>query len=186
MHFAQRHLPHLYVMEQPLFVTFRLHGSLPPGREFPKQSMSSGKAFVYMDRLLDNYRSSPTYLRTPSIARCVIDAIQQGGSSSYTLHAWVVMPNHVHLLITPQTDVPMLLQKLKGSTARQANKWLDRTGSPFWQEESYDHLVRTTAEFVRIEKYIVLNPVQAGLVQSAEEYEWSSAAKCGGLKPAAG
>ena len=186
MHFAQRHLPHLYVMEQPLFVTFRLHGSLPPGREFPKQSMSSGKAFVYMDRLLDNYRSSPTYLRTPRIARCVVDAIQQGGSSSYTLHAWVVMPNHVHLLITPRTEVPMLLQKLKGSTARQANKWLGRTGTPFWQEESYDHLVRTTAEFVRSEKYIVLNPVQAGLVQSAEEYEWSSAAKCGGLKPAAG
>ena len=96
------------------------------------------------------------------------------------------MPNHVHLLITPQTDVPKLLQKLKGSTARQANHWLGRTGTPFWQEESYDHLVRNSPEFVRIEKYIVQNPVQAKLVQSAEEYPWSSASKCGGLKPAAG
>src|SRR6266849_1852074 len=81
MPFSQRHLPHLYVMEQPLFVTFRLHGSLPPGREFPIESMSSEKAFVRMDRLLDNHRSSPMYLQTPSIARCVVDAIQQGGSS---------------------------------------------------------------------------------------------------------
>ena len=148
--------------------------------------MSSGNAFVCMDQSARQPPLSPMYLQAPSIALCVVDAIQQGGSSSYTLHAWVVMPNHVHLLITPRTDVSILLQKLKGSTARQANKWLGRIGTPFWQEESYDHLVRTTAEFVRIEKYIVLNPVQAGLVQSAEEYEWSSAAKCGGLKPAAG
>ena len=114
MPMSQRHLPHLYVMGQPLFVTFRLHGSLPPGREFPKGSMSSGKAFVCMDRLLDNHRSSPMYLRTPSLAQRVVDAIQQGGSNSYILHAWVVMPNPVHLLITPRTDVPNLLQKLKG------------------------------------------------------------------------
>jgi putative transposase len=186
MHFSQRHLPHLYVMEQPLFVTFRLHGSLPPGREFPKESMSSGKAFVRMDRLLDNHRSSPMYLQAPGIAQCVVNAIQEGGSGSYILHAWVVMPNHVHLLVTPRTDVPKLLQKLKGSTARQANQLLGRTGTAFWQEESYDHLVRSSLEFGRIENYIVQNPVQAGLVQSAEEYPWSSASKCGGLKPAAG
>src|SRR5260221_13900871 len=68
MHGSWRHLPHLYVMEQPLFVTFRIHGSLPPGRAFPKQSMSSVKAFVSMDGLLDNLRSSPAYLREPTIA----------------------------------------------------------------------------------------------------------------------
>ena len=96
------------------------------------------------------------------------------------------MPNHVHLLITPRTDVSKLLQKLKGSTARQANQCLGRTGTAFWQDESYDHLVRNSQEFSRIESYIVQNPVQAGLVQSAEEYPWSSASKGGGLKPAAG
>ena len=147
--------------------------------------MSSGKAFVCMDRLLDTNSSSPRYLQTPGIAQCVVDAIQQGGHNSYALHAWVVMPNHVHLLITPRTDVRKLLQKLKGSTARQANQLLGRTGTPFWQEESYDHLVRNSPEFNRIETYIVQNPVHAGLVQSAEEYAWSSASK-GGLKPAAG
>ena len=147
MSVSHRHLPHLYGMEQPLFVTFRLHGSLPPGRQFPKDSISSGKAFVCMDRLLDNHRSSPMYLQAPNIAQCVVDAIQQGGATSYKLHAWVVMPNHVHLLITPRTDVPKLLQMLKGSTARQANQLLGRTGTPFWQEESYDQL---GAELARV------------------------------------
>ena len=79
MHVSQRHLPHLYGTEQPLF--------LPPGRPFPKESMSSGKAFVCMDRLLDNHRASPMYLQAPGIAQCVVDAIQQGGANSYKLHA---------------------------------------------------------------------------------------------------
>jgi hypothetical protein len=52
---------------------------------------------------------------------------------------------------------------------------LSRTGTPFWQEESYDHLVLNTLELGRIENYIIQNPVQAGLVRSAEEYRWSSA-----------
>jgi REP element-mobilizing transposase RayT len=186
MHFARRHLPHLYELYQPLFVTFRLHGSLPAGREFPKLSMTSGKAFVCMDRLLGSHCAGPTYLRMPAIAGLVVDAVEQGSLSSYLLHAWVVMPNHVHLLITPHSGVPKLLQKLKGSTARAANKLLGQTGRPFWQEESYDHLVRNSDEFARIENYIVQNPVQAGLARTAEEYLWSSASSPGGLKPAAG
>ena len=92
MHLSQRHLPHLHGMEQPLFVTFRLHGSLPPGQQFPKESMSSGKAFVRMDQLLDNHRSSSMYLQAPIIALCVVDAIRQGGTNSYKLHAWSPCP----------------------------------------------------------------------------------------------
>ena len=53
MPFSQRHLPHLWVIGRPLFVTFRLYDSLPPGREFPKDAMTSGKAFACLDRLLD-------------------------------------------------------------------------------------------------------------------------------------
>lgn len=183
MHSSQRRLPHIYVIGQPLFVTFRLHGSLPAGREFSSHSLRSGQAFVQMDRLLDIHRYGPTYLHAPSIAQCLVDVIQQGGTSSYSLHAWVVMPNHVHLLVTPHTDVSKFLRKLKGASARQANQWLGRTGT-FWQDESYDHLVRNPSEFDRIENYIVENPVRAGLVHFAEEYPWSSASKSG-LKPAA-
>ena len=127
-------------------------------------------------------RLGPMYLREAGVAQCVADAIQQGAGGSYTLHAWVVMPNHVHLLITPRTGVTELLRQLKGYTARQGNQLLGRTGTPFWQAESYDHLVRNSDEFRRIERYIVQNPVRAGLARSAEEYLWSSA-RSGGLKP---
>jgi hypothetical protein len=84
------------------------------------------------------------------------------------------MANHVHLLITPHIHPSKLLQSLKGFTAREANKILNRTGVSFWQRESYDHWVRDEREMSRIKSYIEQNPVQAGLVSCAEEYRWSS------------
>jgi putative transposase len=88
----------------------------------------------------------------------------------------VVMPNHVHVLVSPQVPLPRVTKSLKGITAKRANAMLGRTGEPFWQEESYDHLVRGHDEFERIRFYIEENPVQAGLVQDAGESRWSSRA----------
>ena len=85
------------------------------------------------------------------------------------------MPNHVHLLVTPAVALPKLTKSLKGITAKRANAILALTGSPFWQEESYDHLVRQRQEFEKIRGYIEENPVRAGLVKDATEYRWSSA-----------
>jgi REP element-mobilizing transposase RayT len=93
----------------------------------------------------------------------------------YALHAFVVMPNHVHLLATPAIALPKLTKSLKGITAKRANAMLALTGSAFWQEEGYDHLVRNTQEFGKIRDYIEGNPVRAGLVMEANEYRWSSA-----------
>ncbi len=110
----------------------------------------------------------------PSIAQIVVQSLQHCGETDYGLHAWVVMPNHVHLLATARTHVSKFMRRLKGYTARQANQLLNRTGQAFWQEESYDHLVRTPEEFRNIEAYILNNPVKAGLARSAAEYRWSS------------
>jgi putative transposase len=85
------------------------------------------------------------------------------------------MPNHVHLLILPQVPVPVLMRWLKGSTARSANRILGRTGQPFWQDESYDHYLRSSTPIERTIAYIEGNPVSAGLVDSAECWRWSSA-----------
>jgi len=93
----------------------------------------------------------------------------------YDLHSYVVMANHVHLLITPRVDVPRLMQSLKRFTAREANRILGLTGHRFWQEENYDRLVRDDKEFLRIVDYIEMNPVHAGLVATPEEFLWSSA-----------
>jgi len=182
----QRHLPHRYKLNNPIFITFRLHGSLPPGREFPKGLNTSGKAFVCMDRLLDTNLHSARYLRQPDIAQGVYDTIQSSAQHSYELHTWVIMPNHVHLLMTPATDVSRILQQIKGASAHAANAILGLTGQPFWQNESYDHLVRNEDEFRRIDRYILQTPVKAGLVECAGDYRWSSAFAGVGLKSSAG
>ena len=144
----------------------------PPGKS------SDGKAFVWMDRYLDTTRKGPQYLLRPEIAAIVARSIQRGVSlNQYELRAWVVMANHVHVLLLPLISPSRLLQSLKGYTARKANLILDRTGRKFWQAESYDHWVRDDPERERIAAYIERNPVKAGLVDSADKYRWSSAAK---------
>jgi len=174
MRVSRRRLPHLYVIGEPLFITFRLHNSLPPNRAFPAR-LPSGKAFVCMDRLLDEECAGEAYMRMPTVAQMVIASIRKGAPADYRLHTWVVMPNHVHLLLTPNIEPSAALHRLRGASAREANQLLGLTGQPFWQAESYDHLVRSEAEFERIEDYIIQNPVRAGLARSAEEYPWSSA-----------
>ena len=164
--------------------TNRLQGSLPPPRFFPSASLTSGKAFVAMDRLLDHARTGPLYLARPKIAALVVQAILDGQDvlHHYDWHAFTVMANHVHLLITPQASVPKLMQWLKGTTARRANQILNLAGRAFWQEESYDRWVRDEREFRRLQVYIEENPVRAGLVAAPEDYRWSSAWR--GLEPA--
>ncbi len=183
----ERRLPHFEAVGRPLFVTFRLHGSLPSSRVFPPARFTSGQAFVAMDRLLDHARVGPFHLRQPEIARLVIQALYDGESrfQRYHLHAFVVMPNHVHLLVTPSVPARNWLGPLKGFTAHDSNRIL-RRHAPFWQDESYDHLIRNDKEFTRVERYIEYNPVTAGLAASPEEFPWSSAT-CGvspsGLPP---
>ena len=175
--FYRRRLPHFYNHDQPVFLTWCLHGSLPPNRHFPRAALTSGEAFAALDRLLDEARTGPFYLKQPVIAALVVAAIHHACDElgHYTLHAFVVMPNHVHKLLSPQVPLPQLTKTLKTFTARRANQALGLTGNPFWQEESYDRLVRDQHEFDRIRIYIEDNPVRAGLVSEPSEYRWSSA-----------
>jgi REP element-mobilizing transposase RayT len=177
MTFHERRLPHLYDTERSVFVTWRLYDSLPPHRSFPAATLTSGQAFNAMDRLLDETRCGAFYLRQPAVAEMVVDAIEYNASAlgHFTPHAFAVMPNHVHLLVTPAVELPKLTRSLKGITAKRANAMLALTGKRFWQEESYDHLVRNEREFERIRGYIEENPVRAGLVREATEFRWSSA-----------
>jgi putative transposase len=175
--FYRRRLPHLSEIHRPVFLTWRLHGSLPPHRWFPARP-TSGLQFAALDRLLDEMRSGPLHLRQPPLADMVVEAIDYNARvlRHYYLHAFVVMPNHVHLLVTPSVGLPKLTKSLKGITAKRANLILGLTGKPFWQEESYDHLVRSDCEFDRIRRYIETNPLRAGLIYEGGEYKWSSAA----------
>jgi putative transposase len=118
----------------------------------------------------------PMFLKRPEIADLVVEALRRGAVNRlYELAAFVVMSNHVHVLLRPIEKLTRILQLLKGATARQANEVLGRTGESFWQRESYDHWVRNRDEFGRILAYIENNPMKAGLVAEAAQYRWSSA-----------
>jgi putative transposase len=94
------------------------------------------------------------------------------------------MPNHVHVLWTPEVSLPILIRSVKGPTARSSNQLLGRVGKPFWQEEYFDRIIRTETEFSKILRYIEWNPVKAALASSPGEFPWSSA--FAGLKSRAG
>jgi len=132
-----------------------------------------------MDRLLEQTRSGPLYMAQAAVADLVVDAIRYNAEvlGHYELHAFVVMPNHVHLLITPAVPLRKLTKSLKSITARRANEMLGLTGTTFWQEESYDHTVRDRKSFERIRSYIEHNPVRAGLAIQADDFCWSSATR---------
>jgi REP element-mobilizing transposase RayT len=129
-----------------------------------------------MDRILDRANSGPLYLRQAKIARMVVQALHDGESRfrRYELHAFVVMPNHVHLLVTPKVTAQEWLGPLKGFTAHEAIRMLGLHNTPFWQDESYDHLIRDGG-FEQTKRYIENNPVKAGIVSTPEEFPWSSA-----------
>jgi REP element-mobilizing transposase RayT len=93
----------------------------------------------------------------------------------YHLHAWVIMPNHVHVVLEPRVAMPSIMRWLKGRTGRMANRILGRTGMPFWQDESFDHWVRSAEELQELIDYVEGNPVKAGLVEGNEQWAWSSA-----------
>ena len=171
--FHSRRLPHYHAVGRPLFVTWRLHGSLPRHRHFP-EVLASGQVFLALDRLLDAAGSGPLYLRRPEIAGMIVEAIRYRDPGHYRLHHFVVMPNHVHLLVTPRVPVSQMMQSLKRFTAREANRMLGLTGKPFWADESYDRLVRDDAQHARIAGYVEMNPVHAGLAAEPEQYPWSS------------
>ncbi len=119
----------------------------------------------------------PQWLKDPRIAGFVCESLLKGDAEleQYRLYSFVIMPNHVHVLLEPKIHLSRITGGIKGVTAKRANFILDRTGQHFWQDESFDHWVRNPAEFERMQAYIERNPVAAGLANRAEDWPWSSA-----------
>ena len=94
-------------------------------------------------------------------------------SESSWLHCAVVMPDHVHLLLTLGCDESLYrqLQLIKGRSTRYINVARNRVGT-VWQPESFDHILRKDEDLFEKAEYIANNPVRAGLVERAEEYPW--------------
>ena len=178
-HPYRRNLPHVFPARTPIFFTWRLCGSLPVRKALgpTDPNESAGEKFVRTDRLLDGAACGPRWLHDSRVAGMVSAEIERGAREfrRYEVLEYVVMPNHVHRLIFPHAAPDALMRMLKGITARRANRILDRTGSPFWQDESFDHWCRSVEEVRKTREYIAENPVRSGLARRAEDWPWSSA-----------
>lgn len=104
-------------------------------------------------------------------------AYLQEASSKYDsdIHAWVLMTNHVHLLVTPRSDkaVSRMMQFVGSRYVRYFNKVYSRTGT-LWEGRFRSCLVQAESYFLACQRYIELNPVRAGLVEHPVHYHWSS------------
>ena len=159
-------------------------------RLLPKESVEERykvekKYFSRYDDWLDCCEHGPRWLGDANIASIVTNKLHSMDKEYYKLFCYCLMLNHVHLLIQatdakkashkgqsakyPVTDA---LRLLKGSTARECNLELKRSGS-FWQHESYDHYVRHDEELTRIIKYIFNNPVKANLVREWNDWKFT-------------
>ncbi len=191
MTFYRRNLPHWHPEGKTIFITWRLYGSLPASivkkirtarngcatnTSDTDYDASPGERFRLLDAALDSANTGPLWLADPELADYAEYPIWRGADlGRFVLHAYVVMPNHVHILLDPCLPLAKISGVIKGVSARDANATLRRTGKPFWQDESFDHWVRNSAEFERIRHYIEWNPVRAGLVARPQDWKWSSA-----------
>ena len=184
--FHRTYLPHFEAGEVPQFITFRLHDSLPQElldqweEELQHLSDETEKERQRRQRIeeaLDRGHGA-CHLRNPEIARIIEEAFLHFDGTRYRLHAWVVMPNHVHVLITPLygNSLSSIVHSWKSFTAKEANKLLGRAG-PFWQSDYFDRFIRNEEHWQRVIAYIHENPVRAGLCATPEEWPYSSASQ---------
>jgi REP-associated tyrosine transposase len=133
------------------------------------------------------WTSNSTYFVTASCweKQCLMQSDRMAGlfmevlhqyreQKKYSLHEFVVMPNHFHLLITPGETLERALQLVKGGFSFRAKKEL-RVAGEIWQNSFYDRRVRDITEYDKMRIYIHQNPVRAGLVERAEDYPYCSA-----------
>ena len=115
----------------------------------------------------------------PDDARdCALRNCLRENGVSVDLYAVVIMPNHVHMVLSVLRDnegwpfsIPEIMRRIKGRSAIEINRILNRSG-PVWNRESFDHVIRHNESLEEKIDYVVQNPVRAGLVKDVSEYPW--------------
>jgi putative transposase len=113
-------------------------------------------------------------LAAPPLARGVMDLVKEEAvRTRMTLFAYCLMPDHVHLLICPETgaDLVSFVQGFKGKTTRVY--WSTGGTGRLWQRGFYDHILREDEDIKRVAGYILANPVRAGLAEDITQYPFS-------------
>ena len=182
IHRWRNRLPHWHQVDTLYFVTFRLGDAVPAGmlRQWEEERdawlahhpepWSLGVQRDYfnrfprrLERWLDQ-GSGECILRKPEAAKLVGDALLHGNGARYQQLCWVVMPNHIHVIVAPILPVRLeeVVQTWKSYTAHALNKLLGRNG-PVWQKDYFDRIVRDEEHLFNLVGYIRRNPEKARL-----------------------
>jgi REP element-mobilizing transposase RayT len=111
------------------------------------------------------------HLRDPRVGEMAFNAVRHFHDMRYRLETWCIMPNHVHVLLSPMGShtLDSIVHSWKSFTSHAANKMLARRGT-FWMPEYFDHLIRDAADFAHAHRYILENPAKAGL----QNWPWAA------------
>ena len=184
----RRNLPHIQPDEGLFAITYRIKGSLPKSvvdfydDEYEKAIILSineisarNLFFEITDAYLDEGLSHDILIDS-KIAKIVIDSLKYYDGKYYTLIAYCIMSNHVHLIIDKSNlefaSLSAIFGSIKGYSAGLINKLIGRTGH-FWASEIYDHLIKNEKELDSQIKYVINNPVKAGLVDKWQQWDYS-------------
>jgi REP element-mobilizing transposase RayT len=180
---SRGYLPHFDGAALPQFISFRLAESVPAKviRRWQKEikHLEYQQERILLQRRIEKYLDcgyGELLLQDQRVAGLVQNSLLKFDGSRYRLFAWVVMPNHVHSLMTRYENYHLkdILHSLKSYTAHEANKLLNRTGQ-FWIEDYFDRYIRNERHFRQTVAYIELNPVKAGLCEKPGDWPFSSA-----------
>ena len=175
------YLPHYDPGSIVQFVTFRLAGSLQRNVLNNYKALAERRLISEIEyhRLVERYLDSgkgKLLLQNASVAAMIEDNLLYFHTKRYILIAWVIMPNHVHLLLRPIENVSLsvIIHSIKSFTANRANHLLGLKGK-FWSNDYFDRYIRNREHFDKTIAYIHNNPVKAGLCLRAADWPFGSA-----------
>jgi len=179
---SRGYLPHFDGSEIAQTITFRLADSLPQTvleRWKSELAADSSNTDAVLRRRIERYLDQGhggRALGNARVATMVQQSLLHFDGERYRLSAWVVMPNHVHILLTPDAEwsLSRIMKDLKSFTSHEANRILRQTGQ-FWVEDYFDRYIRDLKHFANAISYIENNPVKAGLCEKASDWKFSSA-----------
>ena len=163
-------LPHWEQSGKLQFITVRLCDSLPASKieylEDLKLKLINDECIIQVDdkdtyiEKIDNWLSKgygECLLKYDTIQKLIDDALNYYDGKKYDLFNYVIMPNHIHIIVIPYVNFEITWADFKRYTTRKINKFLDRTGE-LWQRECFDRMIRSGSELMRIIEYIRTNP----------------------------